>query len=114
VYKRPHYHSTAHEALVILEGWAKLLIGGKKIGKEIDVLEGDVIIIPAGVMHQSLERGGFSPLLVAGMYPFNQKYDMCGPNRKDFAKARKNIFNVWTPMTDPIFGPSGILPELWK
>ena len=56
VYKRPHYHSTTHEALVVYRGWANLWLGGHRLGKVMLVSPGDTIVIPAGVAHQAVDR----------------------------------------------------------
>src|SRR3989338_776083 len=56
VYKRPHYHSTTHEALVVFQGSATLQLGGHRLEKLVKVSQGDTIVIPAGVAHQAIER----------------------------------------------------------
>ena len=48
VYPYHHYHSTAHEALGMVAGSAKVRLGGDS-GTVIDLYAGDVVVIPAGV-----------------------------------------------------------------
>ncbi len=75
VYKRPHYHSTTHEALVVFQGSATLRLGGHRLGKLIEVSHGDAIVIPAGVAHQAMERT--ENFQVFGLYPVGaERYDM--------------------------------------
>lgn len=63
-----HYHSTTHEAMVVNSLSARLCFGGPReegnIGKlEVEVKQGDVMIVPAGVSHGMLEnKGGFGML----------------------------------------------------
>jgi uncharacterized protein YjlB len=51
VYPYHHYHSTAHEALGIVAGSAKVRLGGDS-GTVVDLRAGDVVVIPAGVAHK--------------------------------------------------------------
>ena len=51
VYPYVHYHSMIHEAMGVARGRAKVRFGGEK-GREIDVVPGDVVILPAGTGHQ--------------------------------------------------------------
>src|SRR5689334_8086796 len=46
-----HYHSTAHEALGIARGHARVRLGGEN-GQTIELRAGDVVVIPAGVAHK--------------------------------------------------------------
>src|SRR5688572_18537743 len=48
-----HYHSMIHEGLGVARGRAKVRFGGAK-GQEIDLLQGDVVVLPAGTGHQGL------------------------------------------------------------
>lgn len=63
-----HYHSTTQEAMVVNSLSARLCFGGPteegNIGKlEVEVKQGGVMIVPAGVSHGMLEnRGGFGML----------------------------------------------------
>src|SRR5438105_3929835 len=57
IYNYHHYHSTAHEVLLVYAGSATVQLGGEH-GLTENISAGDVIIIPAGVGHKNL---GSSP-----------------------------------------------------
>src|SRR5689334_16674826 len=85
IYPYHHYHSTAHEVLGIARGSARVRLGGEN-GQSVELREGDVVVIPAGVAHK---REAASPdLLVIGSYPRGQNPDMCRaePDRHDHVK----------------------------
>ncbi len=110
VYPYVHYHSMIHEAMGVARGRAKVRFGGDK-GREIDVVPGDVVILPAGTGHQCLTQ---SPdLVVIGAYPPNGKFDLCRGSKAEHAKALAAIPNVPRPAADPVFGPKGPLIALW-
>lgn len=90
VYKRPHYHSTTHEALVVFQGSATLRLGGHRLGKIVEVSEGDTIVIPAGVAHQAVQRT--KDFLVFGFYPVGSKpWDLLFCRKKDRVVALSNL-----------------------
>src|SRR4051794_23881765 len=49
-----HFHSTTHEVLGIFCGKADVQFGGDE-STVIELVRGDVVIIPAGVAHKNLE-----------------------------------------------------------
>lgn len=106
-----HYHSTTHEVLGINIGCVNLQLGGAK-GKEFSVSAGDVLIIPAGVAHRSLNYK--SDYEVIGGYPEGRSWDMiyCEPDK--YEKAKMVIDSLSLPKSDPIFGKKGPLTHLWK
>lgn len=57
MYSRSHFHSTAHEVLVIAHGKAQLCFGHEHNPQRVEavVAKGDVIVMPAGVAHRLLE-----------------------------------------------------------
>lgn len=111
IYTYHHYHSTAHEALAVFLGSAKVQFGGKS-GITQSLRAGDVVIIPAGVAHKKL--GASHDFAVVGAYPAGQQWDMCYGNAGERPAADENIARVPLPKADPIFGPEGPLMEHWK
>ena len=110
VYPYHHYHSTAHEVLGIASGHARLMLGGPA-GRTFDVTAGDVIVIPAGVVHLQVSR---SPdFLVVGGYPPGQRPDQFRGEPGDRPRADRNIAAVPLPATDPVAGAGGPLCTLW-
>ena len=106
-----HYHSTAHEALFVYSGSAKVQMGGEP-GLIATINAGDVIIIPAGVGHKNL--GSSSDFHVVGAYPPQQKVDMNYGREGERPRVDQNIARVATPAFDPVFGKSGPLLDHWK
>jgi uncharacterized protein YjlB len=106
-----HYHSMIHEGLGVARGRAKVRFGGAK-GQEIDLAQGDVVVLPAGTGHQGLWA---SPdLMVIGAYPKSGKYDLCRGSKAEHDKALETIPLVPLPDTDPVFGQKGPLLRLWR
>lgn len=110
IYPYVHYHSQIHEAMAIVRGRARVRFGGDS-GQEIDLAQGDVVILPAGTGHQSL---WVSPdLMVIGAYPKKGRFDLCRGSKAERDKALAAIPNVPLPETDPVHGKSGPLLSLW-
>ena len=106
-----HYHSQIHEGLGIARGGARVRFGGAK-GQELDVTQGDVVLLPAGTGHQCLWA---SPdLMVIGAYPPDGRYDLCRGSQAEHAKALQSIPKVPLPTCDPVYGEGGPLRELWR
>lgn len=121
VYPSLHYHSTAHEGLIVFQGRATIQIGGKN-GRMFTVKTGDVVIVPAGVGHERIlasatddeRRKEIEEFIVFGVYPKGQKWDFISeePNVEDGAlqlrdpavkaAAIERIARVPVPATDPI------------
>ena len=110
VYPYHHYHSTAHEALGVVAGSARVRLGGDG-GKVIDLYAGDVVVIPAGVAHKG--EAASPDLLIVGAYPGGRGPDMLVPGKDDRERAVANIAAVPMPVTDPVRGWSGPLLERW-
>jgi uncharacterized protein YjlB len=111
IFSYHHYHSTAHEALFVYSGSAKVQVGGEP-GLIATINAGDVIIIPAGVGHKNL--GSSSDFHVVGAYPPQQKVDMNYGREGERPRVDQNIARVATPAFDPVFGKSGPLLDHWK
>ena len=106
-----HYHSMIHEGLAVARGRAKVRFGGNK-GEELDIVPGGVAVLPAGTGHQCLWA---SPdLLVIGAYPKTGRYDLCRGSKAEREKALRSIAKVPLPNSDPVFGETGPLMQLWK
>jgi uncharacterized protein YjlB len=106
-----HYHSTAHEALLVFGGSARVQLGGEN-GVIETIGAGDVIIIPAGVGHKNL--GSSSDFHVIGAYPPRQNVDMNYGESGERPRVDENIARVALPATDPIFGKTGPLLDHWR
>ena len=106
-----HYHSTAHEALLVYGGSAKVQLGGEG-GVTETINAGDVISIPAGVGHRNL--GSTSDFHVVGAYPPDQNVDMKYGRPGERPGADQNIARLGMPATDPVFGGDGPLLEHWR
>src|SRR5262249_7386825 len=74
IYDFVHYHSRVHEVLGIARGRARVQFGGPK-GMELDVMAGDVAILPPRAGHRCLVAGG--NFCVVGGYPPGGPYDEC-------------------------------------
>ena len=106
-----HYHSMIHEGLGVARGRARVRFGGNK-GKEVELAQGDVAVLPAGTGHQCLWA---SPdLMVIGAYPKQGRYDLCRGSKHEHSKALETIPQVPLPDSDPVFGNDGPLLRLWR
>jgi len=95
----------------IARGRARVLFGGAQ-GREIELAQGDVAVLPAGTGHQGL---WVSPdLMVIGAYPATGRYDLCRGSKIENAKAKETIPRVPAPKTDPAYGQKGPLLRLWR
>jgi uncharacterized protein YjlB len=111
IYRKTHYHSTAHECLVVFSGRAEIELGGHRVDYRERIGVGDVLIIPAGVAHRCvMSTENFS---VFGLYPVGQTYDLLWGRKSDRKKALKNIVFVPRPIADPVFGKKGPLMHNW-
>jgi uncharacterized protein YjlB len=110
VYPYHHYHSTAHEALGVVAGSARVRFGGER-GSVVEVRAGDVVVIPAGVAHKG--EGASPDLLIVGAYPGGRGPDMRLPGKGDRERALANISAVPLPAGDPVAGHNGPLLGCW-
>ena len=111
VYGFHHYHSTAHEVLVVYNGYAEILLGGDT-GYKTKIKKGDVLIIPAGVAHKNIHSS--NDFYVVGGYPVGQDWDMNYGKPSERPAADRNIARVPLPDMDPIYGLNGPILELWN
>jgi uncharacterized protein YjlB len=110
VYGYHHYHSTAHEALGVYAGSARVQLGGPE-GPAFDVARGDVIVIPAGVAHKNL--GASTDFKVVGAYPQGQRPDMNDGKEGERPAADARIAALPLPAQDPVYGAEGLLATRW-
>ena len=75
------------------------------------VAAGDIIVIPAGVGHKNLKSENFK---IVGAYPDGREYDMNYGKEGERPAVDKNILKVPVPDTDPFFGRTKGVPEIWK
>jgi uncharacterized protein YjlB len=111
VFSYHHYHSTAHEVLVVYAGSARVQCGGEA-GIVASVTAGDVVIIPAGVGHKNLDAT--ADFGVIGAYPRGQAWDICYGRAGERPRADENIARVPLPSADPVFGRGGPLLAHWR
>lgn len=112
IYDYEHFHTTAHEVLGIAKGHARVRFGGEK-GEEIELEEGDVVAIPAGIAHERLN--GSRDLTVVGAYAEGHDYDMKRPGEEEDAGLQaRRIERVPLPHQDPVYGEVGPLRRLWN
>lgn len=99
IYPFHHYHSTAHEVLVVARGEARVTLGGEG-GPQVGVRAGDALLLPAGTGHRN---DGASPdLLVIGAYAGGRAWDTCRPETTDPAPARLRIAGVPLWALEPV------------
>jgi uncharacterized protein YjlB len=110
VYDFVHYHSQIHEVMGVARGFAMLEFGGIK-GRKLRMKEGDVAVLPAGTGHRLIQAS--RDFLVVGAYPESGTYDECTDTR-DRVEAAQRVAKCRKPTTDPVFGKSGPLPNLWR
>ncbi len=110
IYSDHHFHSTAHEVLVALEGTARVQFGGPN-GVVLDFEKGDVVVIPAGVSHCQVDST--PDFRCMGAYPEGQSYDIHYGKPADRPLLDENIRKVPPPEADPIYGGDGPLVKNW-
>jgi uncharacterized protein YjlB len=111
IYAFHHFHSNAHEVLGIAGGRARVRFGGAS-GVSLELLAGDVVVIPAGVGHKREEGSG--DLLVIGAYPPGEDPDLVREGEGDGRALRQSIGAVPVPETDPVLGTDGPLVKIWR
>ena len=111
VYDFHHYHSTTHEVLGVYQGNAMLQFGGE-MGEKVQVEEGDVVIIPAGVGHKRISQS--DDFAVVGAYPDGCDFDIMKGELGERPAADANILKVALPENDPVFGKADGLLIIWK
>lgn len=107
-----HFHSNTHEVLGLKSGQARLKLGGAN-GKIVNLETGDIIILPAGVGHYSVDNS--LEYQFVGGYPngadWNLKFSL---KKEDGPSVLAEIASIPLPDKDPVFGDNGLLFEYWK
>lgn len=111
VFPYHHFHTTAHEALGVYAGQARVMLGGEG-GIEVTMAAGDVVVIPAGVGHCKLECDG--RLGIVGAYPRGQHPDLGRPDPDRMPESLTAVAAVPMPAMDPVQGPQGELVRRWS
>ena len=111
LYDYHHYHSTAHECLLIYAGSVRVQFGGPK-GWAVEAQPGDVVILPAGLTHKNI--GCSMGFRTVGCYPRGQSPDMMYGKPAERPAADRNIAQVALPKLDPVYGLGGELAKHWK
>ncbi|MEX3776509.1 cupin domain-containing protein [Pseudomonas sp. MYb118] len=108
IFNYHHYHTQGHEVLGVFSGEARLMIGGPH-GEILQVSAGDVLLLPAGTGHCSLNAS--EDFLVVGAYPPGQHPDI---RREAPTEAQlQALQSLPFPTIDPVQGPSGALHKYW-
>jgi uncharacterized protein YjlB len=111
IYAFHHFHSTAHEVLGIVAGSASVVLGGPR-GRRFEVVQGDVLVLPAGTGHCNV--GATGELHVVGAYPNEMWCDLRRGDPAERDEVLANIAAVPLPDADPVGGADGPLRELWS
>ncbi|WP_213805045.1 cupin domain-containing protein [Granulicella sp. dw_53] len=109
IYTFHHFHSTAHEVLGIAAGQVNVVLGGEG-GSSVVAKAGDILVLPAGTGHCRISAS--DDLLVIGAYPEDEHWDICRTALTP--EALERMKHVRYPASDPVTGPGGPLPTLWK
>ncbi|KAH9856031.1 RmlC-like cupin domain-containing protein [Lenzites betulinus] len=108
MYPDDHFHTTAHELVVIHRGRARLNFGGEGcVGAVVtEAKAGDAVLIPAGVSHRLVEdlEGEFE--MVGSYMVGSEHWDMCygKPGEEDLLP---HIAHVEWFSKDPLYGEGG-------
>lgn len=111
MYPRHHFHSDAHEFIVVVEGELTCRLGGEH-GISAHLHKGDAVVIPAGVAHcgdQISER-----LVILGAFPAGFGFhDFRLGYASEYAEMALRASRVPIPAFDPLFGVAGPLVRRW-
>ena len=106
-----HYHSNAHEVLVVLQGNTRIQLGGDS-GVTLNIGTGDVLVFPAGTVHKNLTDEYTVKCLSAYHHGIRPNINCGHPCERPVADL--TIEKVSLPNADPIFGANGPLTAEWS
>ena len=101
IYDFDHYHPNAHEALAIACGSVRVRLGAET-GVTLDLVAGDVVVLPAGTAHRRL--GQSDDLLVVGAYPPGDPPEQFTTRPGQRERALHAIPATPDPPCDPVTG----------
>ncbi|EPS38973.1 hypothetical protein H072_7277 [Dactylellina haptotyla CBS 200.50] len=113
MYKSSHFHSTTHEALVVISGSAEILLGGDENPHAVTVTvkTGDAMFMPVGVAHRLVKDvggrgwGGGEGFTMVGAYPVGgEAWDMCYGKEGENEVEEKVREVAGVEVQDPILG----------
>lgn len=110
IYEFHHFHSNTHEVLGVKSGKATVLLGGDD-GERVELVRGDVVVLPAGTGHMKLE--GTTDFEVVGAYPDGMSHNLRKRDPHGRARSLDEIRNVPIPDMDPVYGGDGPLRHKW-
>jgi uncharacterized protein YjlB len=91
-------------------GSVTLKVGGQS-GKQLILYEGDVLILPAGVGHYSVDTS--TEYEIVGGYPDGRAWDLLKGTEEGRDMTLVCIKKVPIPFTDPVDGEYGSLVNYW-
>ncbi|KAK6514104.1 hypothetical protein TWF506_008528 [Arthrobotrys conoides] len=113
MYTDSHFHSTTHEALVVISGTAKILIGGDDNPDAVTITAntGDAMFMPSGVAHRLLKDiggrgwGAGEGFTMVGAYPVcGEEWDMCYGRGEEEGVDERVRKTAGLKVEDPVFG----------
>ncbi|KAI9375489.1 hypothetical protein BJX61DRAFT_531558 [Aspergillus egyptiacus] len=115
-----HFHPNSHECYGVFQGSSTLLLGAagddgtSDVGLRVTVHAGDVVVLPAGTGHSSVEST--VDYRYIGVYPTGcpRWRNEFGTRRIDSKSFRDEIAGVGFPEEDPVYGKNGPLIQLWS
>ncbi|KIW23032.1 uncharacterized protein PV07_11264 [Cladophialophora immunda] len=111
-----HFHPNTHECYGVFQGESRILVGcgtnDTAGGEEIEVHAGDVIVLPAGTGHCSLQSS--KDYRYIGVYPEGAPKWRSELGKDEVGDSfRQEIQGVALPVQDPVNGSEGPLLKLW-
>ncbi|KAB2570556.1 hypothetical protein BFW01_g10968 [Lasiodiplodia theobromae] len=121
-----HFHPNTHECYGVIHGRSELVFGlggadavegdsGNYEGVRVTVAVGDVIVVPAGVAHASVQNDRDYKYI--GVYPEGSPKWRSEWGKRELNGIDDPLFDeikgVPFPRCDPVFGADGPLRKVW-